>query len=367
MCELTNSLRTVNCLARRHFNMTNTTSYWIETEDWHTAGEPFRIIEKLPRGHLPDAPTVAERRFAIINTPGHPLDQLRQSLCHEPRGHADMYGGFITPPDDEGAHFGVLFWHKDGFSTACGHGTIALGYWAVSKGLVEVPKGDRVVHVVIDVPSGRVTATIGVEGGKPVHADFINVLSYQLVAGLTVPVPSRNQKVRLDLAFAGAVYATVDATQLGLKVEPGNVDDFIRLGREIKSYLGDKAKHRTYDLYGIIFFNDEARDKDQGVVRQRNVTVFADGQIDRSPCGSGTCARMAVLLAEGRLAAGRARLVHRSIIGSVFEGDVVSEEKSPVGEFPACVPRVRGSANLVGRLNFFIDPSDAIFPGFLLR
>src|SRR5690242_20126025 len=154
-------------------------SSWLETEDWHTAGEPFRIVDQLPPGSLPDEYTVADRRFAILKSPNHPLDILRQQLCHEPRGHADMYGGFITPPNDSGAHFGVLFWHAEGFSTACGHGTIALGYWAVAKGMVKAPEGDGVVDVVVDVPSGRVVATVAIRQGKPVHADFVNVLSYQ--------------------------------------------------------------------------------------------------------------------------------------------------------------------------------------------
>ncbi|UZP45339.1 hypothetical protein NXS19_013151 [Fusarium pseudograminearum] len=105
---------------------------------------------------------------------------------------------------------------------------------------------------------------------------------------------------------------------------------------------------------------------DSGELRQRNVTVFADGQIDRSPCGSGTASRIAVLLAEGRLSAGNGKLLHRSIIDTLFEADIVSEEASPV-EFPACIPRVRGTANLVGRMSFFIDPDDTVFPGFLLR
>lgn len=131
-------------------------SFWIDTEDWHTAGEPFRIVPELPQGHLPSSTTVSQRRLDVLAAgASHPLNRLRRSLCHEPRGHADMYGGFITPPDDNGAAFGVLFWHKDGFSTACGHGTIALGYWALAKGIVKAPAEDGVVDVVIDVPSGR--------------------------------------------------------------------------------------------------------------------------------------------------------------------------------------------------------------------
>ncbi|KAJ4246560.1 hypothetical protein NW762_013501 [Fusarium torreyae] len=340
--------------------------FWIETEDWHTAGEPFRIVEKLPEGSLPNSSTVAQRRRDIIADAQHPLDQLRQSLCHEPRGHADMYGGFITPPDDAGAAFGVLFWHKDGFSTACGHGTIALGYWAVEKGLVKVPEsGEAKVDVTIDVPSGRVVASMNIRNGKSISADFINVASYQWSKSVPVTIPSRGVEVSVDLAFSGAVYATMDAEQLGLKVEPRNVDEFIRLGREIKASLGERAHHGAYDCYGVIFFNEEGDDAD--VVRQRNVTVFADGQIDRSPCGSGTCARIAVLYAQGRMGPQKAKLAHRSIIASEFQGDIVSDAKSPVADFPACIPRVTGEARLYGKMSFYIDPDESIYPGFLLR
>lgn len=276
-----------------------------------------------------------------------------------------MYGGFITPPNDSGAHFGVLFWHAEGFSTVCGHGTIALGYWAVTKGLVRAPEGDGAVDVIVDVPSGRVVATVAVKKGKPVHADFINVASYLLEKELSVDVPSRGFSIIADLAFAGAVYASVNAAQFGLRVEPKNANDFIALGREIKKALGARAYYGTYDCYGVIFFHED--DKSADPVRQTNVIVFADGQIDRSPCGSGTCARLAVLVAEGRLGAGRSKLIHESIVGSTFEGEVVSEEQSPIrGGAPACIPRVRGHANLVGRMNFFIDPEDPVLP-FSLR
>lgn len=339
--------------------------YWIQTEDWHTAGEPFRIVADLPANVLPDATTVAERRTNVINRPRHPLDVLRQQLCHEPRGHADMYGGFITPPNDTGAHFGVLFWHADGFSTACGHGTMALGYWAVTKGIVTVPEVDGVVNVVVDVPSGRVVAAVAVRQRKPVHVDFVNVASYQLAKSLSVEVPSQGTSINADLAFGGAVYATVDAAQLGLKVEPKNTNAFIALGREIKKSLGARANYGPNECYGVIFFQEDGKGADS--VRQTNITVFADGQVDRSPCGSGTCARLAVLVAEGRLGAGQSKLIHRSIVGSVFEGDIVSEERSPIENgAPACIPRVRGHVNLVGKMSFFIDPEDPVLP-FTLR
>ena len=154
--------------------MSQQEAFWVQTEDWHTAGEPFRIVSDLPPHCTTTGNTVWERRLNIINQPNHPLDLLRKSLCHEPRGHADMYGGFIVPPNDSGAHFGVLFWHRDGFSTACGHGTIALGRYAVAKGLVESIQ-DGAVNVIIDVPSGRVTAEVNFANGKVVFVNFINV------------------------------------------------------------------------------------------------------------------------------------------------------------------------------------------------
>lgn len=280
-----------------------------------------------------------------------------------------MYGGFITPPDDAGGAFGVLFWHKDGFSTACGHGTIALGYWAVAHGLVKVPE-DGTLDIAIDVPSGRVVASMTIAQGKPVQADFINVTSYQLERSLSVKLPSCDSDLTVDLAFAGAVYATVNARQLGLRVEPGSVDDFIKYGREVKRSLGSRAHHGDYDCYGVIFYDDledEAEDNGDVIVHQTNVTVFADGQIDRSPCGSGTAARVAILLAEGRLPNKSAKLVHRSIVSSQFEASIVSEVKGPVEGFPACIPKVKGEAKLCGRMNFFIDPDDPLYPGFLLR
>ncbi|CVK98856.1 related to Proline racemase [Fusarium mangiferae] len=345
--------------------MAENSSYWVESEDWHTAGEPFRIIQHLPSGFLPEAETVSERRIEITNTKDHPLDRLRIFLSHEPRGHADMYGGFITPPNNSGASFGVLFWHKDGFSTACGHGTIALGYWAIYKGLVHAPE-NGVVDVVIDVPSGRVVASVTRKDNKSIHADFINVSTYQIAKGLSVAIPSCDFDISVDLTFAGAVIASVDTTQLGLEVKPSNANEFVRIQREIKACLGDRAKYGTHELYAMLFFQEEENSKGSGWIVQKSINVYGDGQIDRSPCGSGTCGRMAILLAEGRLGE-NSKLLHHSVIGSAFEAEIVSKGQSPVEGFPACVVRVRGQAYLVAETRFFINAEDPVSPGFVLR
>ncbi|KAI8675916.1 hypothetical protein NCS57_00494300 [Fusarium keratoplasticum] len=345
--------------------MSDNSSYWVESEDWHTAGEPFRIVQHLPSGLLPDVQTVSERYLHIVKTKDHPLDRLRIFLSHEPRGHADMYGGFITPPNDSGSSFGVLFWHKDGFATACGHGTIALGYWAVHKGLVKAPE-NGVVDVVIDVPSGRVVASVTRKDGKSIHANFVNVSTYQIAKGLSVTIPSRDSDVLVDLAFAGAVIASVDTAQLGLEVQPSNVNEFIRLQREIKASLGDRAKYGANELYAMIFFEQEENTKGPGWIVQKSVNIYGDGQVDRSPCGSGTCGRMAILLSQGLLEE-NSRLLHHSIIGTAFEAEVVSKGQSPVERFPACVVRVKGEAYLVAETRFFINDEDPVSPGFVLR
>ncbi len=189
----------------------------IPATDYHTGGEPFRIVADPPVP-IPGR-TVAERRARAIEDPA--VQGLRAVLCSEPRGHADMYGGFIVPPDDQGADLGVLFWHKDGFSTACGHGTIALGAWAAETGRVAAPRTGS-VDVVIDVPSGRVTARVHREDARVVAVDFVNVPSW--VVARDVPVATSLGEARVTVAFGGAIYATLPAAQLGLTVTPQRLD-----------------------------------------------------------------------------------------------------------------------------------------------
>ena len=332
------------------------------TEDYHTGGEPFRIVTEI--GTPLAGETVAERRVNAMNS--EEIERIRQILCFEPRGHADMYGGFVTPPDDDGAHFGVLFWHKDGFSTACGHGTIALGVWAVETGRVEAPS-TGVTDVVIDVPSGRVTARVHTEEGRVVNVDFVNVPSYVLATDVTVPT-SRGE-VTVDVTYGGAIYAQLDVSTVGESIHPAQTDDLIALGREIKWALNDSpvAKHPTDDrlsgIYGTILF-ERLPEQSTGVVSQRNATIFADGELDRSPCGSGTCARVATLAASGELS-GQAVLDHGSIVGSNFSARVI--ERTEVAGYEAIVPQVTGMAYKTGENMFTVDPHDTLVPGFVLR
>ena len=310
----------------------------IEAVDYHSAGEPFRIV----LSGIPDLPgaTVRARRTAVPEG----ADAVRRLVCHEPRGHADMYGGFLVPPDDDGAHLGVLFWHKDGYSTACGHGTIALGAWAVESGRVPAAT-DGETDVVIDVPSGRVTARVRRAGGRLVSVSFRNVPARVLARD--VPYGS----TRVDVSYGGAVYVSVRAADLGLSVTPDLLPDLIAAGRAVKAALTPLVDHPD-GIYGTILY-DELPDTPEGP-HQRNVTVFADGQVDRSPCGSGTSARLALLAPDGVL-------THDSIVGSRFLGRIVDRTEAGV------VTEIEGTAYRTGEHRFTVDPDDALGTGFVLR
>jgi proline racemase len=269
-----------------------------------------------------------------------------------------------VPPDDDGADLGVLFWHKDGFSTACGHGTIALATYAIDEGIVEAPD-DGEADVVIDVPSGRVRAVVRRAAGRVVSVRFANVPSYVLARD--VPVDTSVLPCTADLSYGGAVYASVDATSLGLRVAPEHLGDLIRIGRAIKWALHDlpEAQHpsdpRLSGVYGTIWYEDVV-----GVdgLHQRNCTVFADGEVDRSPCGSGTSARLALLAADGRIGEGET-LVHDSVIGTRFVGRVVGTTLADGHD--AVLTEVEGSAYRTGEHRFVLDPHDPVGRGFQLR
>ena len=323
----------------------------ITTADYHTGGEPFRIVT----GGVPEllGSTVLERRRWAAEH----LDDVRRLLVNEPRGHADMYGCFVTPPDDDGADLGVVFFHNEGYSTACGHGTIALVTWAIESARVPGPA------VVVDVPSGRLRCEAVLDGdGRVESVRFENVPSFALA--LDVPIETARGPLTLDVGFGGAFYGSLDVGRLGLRVGPAALPELIAMQRELRPAL-ERALDVTHPLepelrgiYGVIFWEPVA----PGV--QRNVTVFADGEVDRSPCGSGTSARLALLHARGELGVGDA-FTHRSIVDSVFDAGISSTTE--VAGLPAVHTWVRGSAFRTGEHAFHIDPRDPLGTGFLLR
>jgi proline racemase len=306
-----------------------------------------------------------KRRFAREH-----LDSLRRLLIHEPRGHADMYGCVITEPTSADGHFGVLFLHNEGYSTMCGHGIIAVTKIALERGLITAPRAaDGTIRITLDAPAGPIEATaIVAQGFSPADLTvtsvrFRNVPSFVLHPGVIVRVGNRD--VRADVAFGGAFYAIVDSEAVGIPVVPQRLADLRRVGMEIKHAVEQavKVEHplepQLQGIYGTIFTgppSDERADL-------RNVTIFADAEVDRSPCGTGTAAVMAVLSEMGVLT-DEAPFVHESIVGTTFTGRIVSRQR--VGERQAIVPSIEGSAWITGEPAVHIDGDDPLKAGFRL-
>ena len=328
----------------------------IRTIDAHTAGEPLRlIVDGFP---TIEGRTILEKRAWLAEH----HDDLRTALMLEPRGHADMYGAVLTEPEHAGSDAGVLFMHNQGYSTMCGHGVIAVVTIALQEGLL-VPRTDS--RVVLDSPAGTIHASADVvptaEGPRVRRVGFRNVPSFVLYAGLPVRLGGRT--LPADVAFGGAFYAIVDSEAAGIPIVPERLDDLRRAGMEVKREVEAAVKvlHPEQPLlegvYGTIFTGPaNAPDADL-----RNVTIFADAEVDRSPCGTGTCAVMAVLAAIGLLGEDRP-FVHESLIGTRFTGRI--ERETTVGELPAIVPYLEGEAFVTGRHSFVIDPADPLRQGF---
>ncbi|MCG8311520.1 MAG: proline racemase family protein [Cytophagales bacterium] len=330
----------------------------IQCIDMHTGGEPLRVVT----GGFPEilGNGVLEKRIYVKDN----HDDLRRALMWEPRGHADMYGCLITEPNDEHAHFGVIFIHNEGYSTMCGHAIIALGKLAVEMGWVE-QTGEE-TEIIIDAPCGRIFAYSKTNGRTVVRTRFHCVTSFVVSLDEIVEVKGLG-KVKYDLAFGGAFYAYVDADLLGLNLDAKNYAGIIKAGRKIKEAViagSDKVKHPfeadlSY-LYGTIFISHRSSAK----ADSKNVCVFADGEVDRSPTGSGVSGRMAVHHARKEIKIGE-KMKIESIVGSVFTGSVVKEVD--FGPFKAVIPEVEGNAFITGQHTFFIDPEDPFRKGFFLR
>jgi trans-L-3-hydroxyproline dehydratase len=328
----------------------------LRTIDAHAAGEPLRLIVEgfpSPRGR-----TMLEKREWVTKH----TDHLRRALMLEPRGHADMYGAILTESTMPGSHAGLLFMHNAGFSTMCGHGVIAVTTIALERGLL-MPGGDG-TSIVYDVPAGTIRARATREradSAKIASVAFLNVPSFVLHGGLAVKLSSR--LVRVDVAFGGAFYAIVDSEAVGLPIDAARLGDLRRVGMEIKraveasTAVAHPLEPGLRGVYGTIFTGPAA----DGAADLRNVTVFADAEVDRSPCGTGTAAVMAVIDAMGLLSDDKP-FVHESLIGTKFKGRVAS--RTAVGEYPAIVPEIEGSAWITGEHTFLVDETDPLKDGF---
>ncbi|GAB4451254.1 MAG: proline racemase family protein [Anaerolineae bacterium] len=329
----------------------------ITTIDAHTEGEPLRvIISGFPP--LPGDTILERRRYAKKH-----YDALRTTLMWEPRGHADMYGCLVTTPVSPGSDLGVLFLHNEGFSTMCGHGIIAITKVVLETGYLPMQQPETTVR--IDTPAGLVTAHARVTDGRVRSVYFHNVPSFVLALDEQIEVPGLGT-ITYDLAFGGAFYAYVQAAQVGLTGSPDEYRQLIEAGMAIKrAIMAQRPIPHPFEpdlgfLYGTIFI---APPQSEGA-HSRNVCIFAEGEVDRSPTGTGVSGRLALHHARREIGVDQP-LVIESIIGSRFTGRVV--ETTTFGPYPAVIPEVEGTAHITGRHEFFIDPEDPLRNGFILR
>jgi proline racemase len=332
------------------------------TIDAHTAGEPLRIITSgLP--FIPGATILERRRYVREH-----LDHVRQTLMLEPRGHADMYGAILTPPVSNGADFGVIFLHNEGYSSMCGHGVIALATVAVATGMVTAQIGET--RVGMDTPAGFVEAFAEWDGRKVGRVRFKNVPSFVYRSDLEIQTASFG-KLIVDVVFGGAFYAYLNATQAHLEVHPNDYANLIKLGHEVKHAVETVCEvvhplePELCGIYGAMIDGQPFSNSSSVTeIRQSNVCVFADRQVDRSPTGTGTAGRVAQLFAQGKLAMGQT-LINESIVGTAFEGRVLEETR--VADFPAVIPEVSGRASITGYHTFVVEVDDPLPNGFFLR
>ena len=329
----------------------------ITSIDAHTGGEPFRVIvDGFPE--LKGNTILERRRYAKDH-----YDHLRTALMWEPRGHADMYGCILTEPVTSDADFGILFIHNEGFSTMCGHGIIGITTVVIETGML--PNVSPVTQIKIDSPAGLITAYAHIENNHVKSVSFQNVPSFVVALDEVVDVPELG-KVRYDLAFGGAFYAYVNAADIGLTCSPKDYRHLIERGMSIKrAIMGSRSIPHPFEtdlgfLYGTIFTGPPTQEGSHS----QNVCIFAEGEVDRSPTGTGVSGRLAILHRRGEIAAGQP-VVIESIIGSKFSGKVI--EATIFGPHPAIVPEVEGQAYIIGRNEMWIDPKDPLQDGFILR
>jgi proline racemase len=350
----------------------------VETLDLHCAGEPLRLIRSgYPT--VPELPINERRAWARENT-----DDIRRMLMYEPRGHRDMYGAVLLPPQRDDADIAVLFMHNEGYSTMCGHGVIALTQGLIEEGLY--PAASPTTEIRWETPAGLVTATaevgVGV-GAEPVvrSVRFINVPAYLHAEGLIMRprgvrlfgAAAERKGLSVQLAFGGAYYGIVDVAELGMRVVPEQIDSLTRAGAAITEALrrDHTPTHPTDESLGFVYGtilvdSDPASSPDGRTIGAtiRNVTVFAEAEVDRSPCGSGTSALLAARYALGASKVGDS-LINASITGETFSARV--EGTTTLGEHDAVVTSVEGNGYVTGHQRFVLDERDPLGGGFLLR
>jgi proline racemase/trans-L-3-hydroxyproline dehydratase len=320
--------------------------------DTHTAGEPTRVVVSgVPflRGSM------AEKRRQLQEQ----YDHIRTTLMLEPRGHADMFGAILMPPAHPEADLGVVFMDTGGYLAMCGHGSIGAVVAALATGLV--PRREPETTVLMDTPAGLVRARAEIEDDRVAQVSVENVPGFLYRDGVEIELPSGSLQV--DISFGGNFFALVPAESLGLSVELSDLPELVRRGMEIRAAVNEQVEvvHPTKPHIDTVDLVEIYEEEPEEGVDCRNVVIFGEAQADRSPCGTGTSAKMAAMYAHGQLGL-EEPFVNQSIIGTRFTGRLLREES--VGGFTAVVPEIAGKAYVTGLQQFVVDPRDPLRAGF---
>lgn len=328
----------------------------IHAIDSHTMGEPTRIVT----GGIPKIPgdTMVAKKEYLENH----LDHLRTAIMLEPRGHADMFGSIITEPCIKEADFGIIFMDGGGYLNMCGHGSIGAMTIAVETGMV--PAVEPVTHIKMEAPAGLIKGEVKVQDGRAREVSIVNVPAFLYKSDVEIDVPDLG-KIKVDISFGGSFFVLVSSDQLGVDVDPKNINKLRDFGLQIREIVNKTVpmQHPTLshiktadlvEIYGKATHPD---------AHYKNVVVFGNGNIDRSPCGTGTSAKMATLYSKGHLKVGE-QFVYESILGTLFKGKILDTLK--IGEFDAITPQITGSAYITGFNHFVIDEDDPVKYGFTL-
>jgi len=332
-------------------------SRYIHAIDSHTMGEPTRVVV----GGVPNIPgkTLPEKKAYLEKN----MDYLRKAIMHEPRGHNDMFGSILVQPVSDEADIGIIFMDGGGYLNMCGHGTIGASTIAVETGMV--PKVEPYTELTLEAPAGLVKVRATVENGKVKEITFRNVPAFLYKQDVKINVPEIGE-ITLDISFGGSFFAIVDAKQLGVKIVPENATKLKDIGLKIRDIVNKEIEiqHPTLEhikTVDLVEIYDEPTNPEATL---KNVVIFGEGQVDRSPCGTGTSAKLATLYAKGKIKEGEL-FVYESIIGTMFKGRVVGTTK--VGDFDAVIPEITGSAYITGFNTFVIDEDDPMKYGFSLK
>lgn len=329
----------------------------IKAVDSHTMGEPTRIVT----GGIPKIPkkTMAEKKEYLEKE----MDHLRTAIMHEPRGHNDMFGLIITEPVNDGVDFGIIFMDAGGYLNMCGHGAIGAVTVAIETGRVE--KVEPVTHVKMDTPAGIVTAKAKVSGGKVQEVSIVNVPSFLYKQDLVVEMPNIGE-VKFDISFGGSFFAIMHADQLGIKIEPENANKLKDIAIELRDIINEKIKveHPTLSHINTVDLIEIFDAPTHPDADYKNVVVFGQGQVDRSPCGTGTSAKLAKLYAKGELEKGQ-DFVYESILGTLFKAKIVGTGE--LRGYTTVLAEITGATYITGFNHFVIDPEDPVKYGFVLK